>query len=235
MAQRFGSAGALAAIVLLAGGAVAQEAPPSRSVWIIPKLGFVSGGGGSYGPKCSGPGCVAPSQPTTNFDDDSSFGVGADVLATLTPNLRLGGGMMVDRGSKVTASGFSESLGTELSWNGVVEGVLPVSRVVSLVAHGQLGVLFLFAGDDLKNTVDATRRGCSNACDVDGGPYKTFTFGFGGALVARVSSRVALRGDLMLQEYTAMNLVTVKSGGTEQSTSISGHRVWVMAGFEIGF
>jgi hypothetical protein len=32
-----------------------------------------------------------------------------------------------------------------------------------------------------------------------------------------------------------MNLVTVKGGGTEQSTSISGHRIWVLLGIELGF
>jgi opacity protein-like surface antigen len=92
----------------------------------------------------------------------------------------------------------------------------------------------LFPGGDLQNAINDTKNRCTGTCDVDGGPYKSFTFGLGGGVVGKVSDSVGLRGDLLYQQYTSMDLLKTTAGGNTVTDNLSGHRFWFLLGVEFG-
>jgi hypothetical protein len=227
------SAGIVGSLVFGAPTVAAQEkAPPS--VYIVPKVGLRVGGTFTRDVQCSGTSqCGSLNTSSIDLDDKSEPGLGADVLFPVAPKLRVGGGLFYVTETKAEYQGRSGKLGSDLSLHGVVEGVFPVSPVVSFTVRAQLGLLMLFPGGDLKDEIDSNKRLCGSSCSVDDGPYKAFTYGVGGGVLVDVGG-FGLRGDVLYQAFTSMTVEKVSGGGAEASYDVSGHRVWLLVGGDFG-
>jgi hypothetical protein len=226
-------AGIAGSLVFGAPTIAAQEKTPP-SVYIVPKIGLRAGGTFTRQLKCSGSTrCSSLNTSSIDLDDKSEPGFGADVLFPVTPKIRVGGGLFYVTETKAEYQGRSGKLGTDMSLHGIVEGVFPVSPVVSFTVRAQLGLLMLFPGGDLKDEIDSNKRLCGSSCSVDDGPYKAFTYGVGGGVLVDVGG-FGLRGDVLYQAFTSMTVEKVSGGGAEASYDVSGHRIWLLVGGDIG-
>jgi opacity protein-like surface antigen len=221
------------AVAVVASDASAQEAA-DKSVFIVPRVGFIVAGGGTSTNTCSGATCGVTGNVGYDYDDKSSVGLGVDVLAKVAPMIRVGGGLLWDPSSKASAFNVTQTYGSDLTINAIVEGVFPVAPKLDVIAHGQLGLFLLFPGGDLQNSIDSAKSACTGSCDVNGGPYKSFTFGLGGGAVYHATDLIGVRADLLYQQITSLDLLTTKTNGTETAQNISGHRFWLLLGVEFG-
>jgi hypothetical protein len=208
----------------------AQTEPAQHSFYIVPKLGLLLDGGGDTTSSCSG--ALCPTRPSLSLDDKSDPVLGVDFLASITKNVRLGGGLLYVTGSKYATGGFTQSVGTDLSLVGIVEGVFPVSSTVSLAARGQLGAIVLFPGGALKDRQNADRAACGNVCTVSEGPFGAFTWGIGGGGIFDVGP-LGLRADILYQGISSLTFNSV-TGAVEGSEKYTGHRFWFLVGGDIG-
>jgi hypothetical protein len=222
-------------IVSLTSAASAQNASTDHGIYLVPKAGLLVTGSGDTSIKCSGAAC-----PTNlrgiSLDDKSGPVFGFDVLARVMPNLRVGGGLLYVTDSSYRANGFTQSVGTDLSLLGIVEGVFPVSPIISLSVRGQLGMLVLFPGGALKDQQNADKARCPT-CNVSEGPFTGFTWGIGGGGIFDVGP-LGLRADLLYQGITSLTLQkesqSVAGNTIEATQSYSGGRLWFLVGGDIG-
>lgn len=204
------------------------------------RFGIPVGGGGELEPDCSG-NCSSFDGQTADFDEASSMALGGDLLFHLSPEFRLGAGLLYVSGTAVEVDGESRDtdFGSDLSLMAVAEGVFDVGPTTALTVRGQAGLFTLFPGGDLEDAIDQLKDVCNNAttgsCDVDDGPYPGFTFG-GGPGVRIALEKIALRVDLLFQWYSVKNLMRVNGQGVNGEIDISytwsGQRYFLSGGLE---
>jgi hypothetical protein len=223
----------------------APAAPRERSGFVgLARIGFVLTGGGEGEQECDGPDaiCAAVGEDRQDYDDESGLVLGADFMGYLTPNLRLGAGLLyvVDSSIQIDGSDQELDLGSDLSLQIVVEGLLDVGPQTALALRGQGGMLLLFPDDDLEDIISLleqdceTVQGAGGSCDVKDGPFVGWTVGAGFGVVHDID-RVALRADLMLQFYglsTTGQEANFAGDDIETTIGFSGHRVLVAGGLE---
>jgi hypothetical protein len=234
------------ATLLVAAPLRAQEhegATRSGAVF-VPRLGFLLAGSGEAESDCSGSGAAGATCPEieagdTDYDDESGFGFGVDILGNLSQNFRLGGGLWFVPDGELEGDADTE-YGSDLSLFFVAEGLLDVAPRVALSGRFLLGGLILFPSEDLEDAVDTLETACDQAraagasCDVNDGPYLGPTFGAGVGVVGSLG-RVALRGDFIAQWYS-VDVASVEASGAggelETSINLSGTRFWLTMGLE---
>lgn len=217
---------------------------------LYPKLGFLLTGSGDYkyDDSYSGSTTDKPSPSSKSVDDKSGFAIGADFLGSVTPNLRLGGGLLWVPSLKAKIGDTERTAGNQFNVAGIVEPVFPISPTVALALRGQGGISFLIPGSDLGDEIDNKKKSCSEdtaagdpKCDVSGSLGLGWNAGGGGGAIVDVGSGVRLRLDLLMQymsqglwSYSHTHRVSGDSGTYthDVSYSISGTRFWIFAGFE---
>jgi hypothetical protein len=218
----------------------AYGAPPLRPerAGFVPvlHLGLVIGGGGEREYDCSGDGCGGSSD-SEDYDDKTNLVFGADFLGHLSPNLRLGGGLLFAPSTQAEDDDGDADLGSDLSIFGIVEGVFDAGPTVAFAVRGFVGVAMLFAGGDLEDQNDRIEESCKSDyldCDFDEGSSFAFTFGIGAGLIVGLDS-VGLRFDLVYQRYSGTGR-TVNYSDTyfdaKIEEQISGGRALLLAGLE---
>jgi hypothetical protein len=220
-----------------------QSRFPVQGFVFLPRLGFILTGSGEGEVDCSGTACGGASGADNDVDERSVFGLGGDVLYQMSPNLRLGLGLLLVPSTKFeTEAENTESYGIDLSTSFVVEGIFPVSPTFALTVRGQVGPTLLFAGGDQSDAIAQLERQCSTAkangatkCEVFDGPYLGYSFGLGGGVVFAASNRVRLRADLLYQRLSLPLLgydVEQPMGTTDARAHLSSGRLWLLPGVE---
>lgn len=131
---------------------------------------------------------------------------------------------------------------------GIIEPALPVSPTTAVLLRAQGGLSLLFPGGDVKNAIDDKKSSCSTAtasgdpnCTVYAGPGLGFTAGGGAGLVTALG-KTRLRADLLVQylsqgawhyEHTHQAVGSQGEYTHKVEYSLSGTRIWLMAGFEL--
>jgi hypothetical protein len=218
---------------------------------IHPMIGFLVTGKGDYkyDDSYSGSTTQTPAPTSSSSDEKSGFVLGADVLARVAPGIRAGGTILWVPSVQASTGGRDVSAGHQVMIGGVVEPVFAASPTVALALRGQLGVGLLFPGGDLGNQIDAKKASCSQdlaqgdpKCDVTAFGFG-WNLGAGGGVIASLGSGgLRLRSDLVVQ-YMSQGLWSYShthaaSAGAPEYThdvsySVSGVRVWLLAGLEI--
>jgi hypothetical protein len=254
------------------GAPTAGQINPSRGFVLLPRVGLIASGGGSSGFDCeangtqSGPACAGWKKiASTDYDDKSLLVFGVDTLFHVIPALRLGLGLTflpfynVDVHTGTTTRSYS--VGRELALQGIVEGLIPAGRIISVAIRGQGGVsmwipskdeAFLPATYDSNGNVSSQRsinqekEKCHESqtsastdfsCKVNEGPFWGYTMGLGAGMVFHLE-KIRLRGDL-LGQYTSWSawLVENNNAATNEhfkpTLSLSGMRYMLLFGVEI--
>lgn len=198
--------------------------------------GFIFAGGGELENECSGSACTY-TRVADDYDEESEFALGADLLGHVSPQFRLGGGLLFLPSVKVKVDGASRDakFGSELSAVIIGEGVFDVAPTTALTLRGMGGPLFLFPGKDLEDAIDGVKARCPS-CDVSDGPFVGYTFGVGGGGLFSVGN-VGLRAGLLFQYYGVRTLRVEGDTGTgtgtaEETLSSAGTRFMLTAGVE---
>lgn len=221
-----------------------QPAPaplPKRSGLVgVLRLGLLVGGSGEIQPECSGS-CAGFDTESTDFDDTSSVALSADLLVHLSPELRLGAGLLYVPSTALEVDGArqEDDLGSDLSAMLVAEGVFDVGRTTAITLRGQAGLIALFPGGELEDGIDELKQICGSAdgaCEVDDGPYAGLTLG-GGPGLRFALEKVALRLDLLFQWYRVENLLRTQGDGANGELDVSdtwtGTRFFLAGGLEL--
>ena len=257
MGKRIGSwVGALGVAgipaIAQAQGVVAYGQPqpaPDRGrtgVVVYPKLGFLLAGAGEAEADCSASGSATCTGATTDspidYEEKSGpVGIGLDVMGHLSPNFRLGGGLLYVFNTELEDDeGDQAELGSDLTVAAIGEGVFDVSPAVALAVRGQLGIEILFPDDDLDRTNDALKDDCQLAesaglkCEVKVGPYFGPTFGLGAGAIFGLRT-IALRADFLFQ-WSSVSVsgqkVSGMGGEIDTSGDFTGTRFWIFVGPE---
>lgn len=216
--------------------------PRPRSGFVgIARVGLPLGGSGTLKPQCEGQ-CGAFSLGKQDYDEASSLFAGAELLWHASPAVRLGAGLLATPTSQIEADGSSreDELGTDLSAQAVLEGVFDLGPKTWLALRGQAGLMTLFPGGDLSDSIDELETTCNQGgtrvCTVDDGPYLGFTFGGGPGLVFPLQ-KVNLRVDLWIQWYSLNDLLRTKSNSGSTNFDVgydsSGTRTILSGGLEL--
>lgn len=218
---------------------------------VHPFLGVLVTGSGDYhyDDSYSGDsGGLTPAPTTTSVDDASGFAAGVDVLGTVSPTVRVGGGLFWVPSMKATILGQDQKAGNQVLLDAIVEPIVPVSPKVAFAFRGQVGLGLLFTGGDLQKGIDAEKTACNQdlqdgdpKCDVSGSPTLGWNLGGGGGVIGN-TGRVRLRADVQMQyisqrlykrEHTHQAVAGVQGEYTHSETfSISGTRFWLLGGIE---
>jgi hypothetical protein len=221
------------------------EQPVERSGLVaIARMGFIFTGSGEGEQECDGPGsiCGVIGGVSEDYDDKSGFLVGVDLLGHVTPQVRLGGGLMYVFATSLEFDGESDEidLGSDLSTQVIVEGLVDVGPRTAIALRGQGGLIMLFPDDELSDLIDELEADCDQidaaggSCEVKDGPYVGWTVGAGVGVVHDLGG-AALRADLILQFYglpTAGQDVTFQGDDVETTLSFAGNRFILAAGVE---
>jgi hypothetical protein len=206
-------------------------------------LGLVAAGGGDTEFECEASIGSCSGFSGNDYDDASTFVIGADFLFKIVPKFRLGLGLMWIPTPSYDFEGSSDETDSGHEFAAVVvgEGVFPVADNVGIYARGQAGVMALVAGNDHADDIDNIKDLCTatvspdTTCDVSEGPFFGSTFGIGGGVMLLVGDSVSLRAGLLLQFYNTQYLSYKLSGGgasVEQTGRASGNRGILMVGAE---
>ncbi|MCK6537154.1 MAG: hypothetical protein L6Q84_29650 [Polyangiaceae bacterium] len=219
---------------------VAEPPPPQKqphrlgSVAFVPRLMLGVFGSGEIA--CDGSACGATSD--LDYDHQTDFGIGADVLFQVGSALRLGPGIayLPEYDIEPDVPGANDfTVGSDLDVSFVIEAAIPVSPQVWIVPRGQLGVKALMPSGDLEDVLDATKATCESGglsgCDSLEGARPGVQLGLGVGVMFPVSPSVRLRGDAMFQYYK-INLYTIEGGGLKAEENVTGSRGFLMAGAE---
>ncbi len=187
------------------------------------RFGLRMGGSGELDAECSGD-CSAFDGGSSDFDDATSFVIGGDLMVHLSPEFRLGAGLLFSPDTSIDVDGASEetSMGSDLSAMAVAEGVFDLNPKTAFTLRGQGGLFVLFPGGDLDDAIDRLKQICGSAssgsaCDVDDGPYPGFTLG-GGPGLRFALEKVALRVELLFQWYSVANVLRTQGNNTAGSS-----------------
>ena len=134
--------------------------------------------------------------------------------------------------------GSSASVGKDLSFVAIVEGVFPVAKRISAVVRAQGGAMLFFPGGIIDDMANRDRKICAAVgatCDIQDGTKLGYTYGAGAGLVFDVG-RVGLRADILWQGYhTRVLRETVSLSGASATLDnvLTGSRFWLFFGVEI--
>jgi hypothetical protein len=211
---------------------------------LLPRFGFVLGGGGDAEQECEGstPICNTLNATADDYDDESDPLIGFDLLGHLSHNLRLGAGLTWVTGTSVDIDGVGsqQDLGSDLSLQAIVEGLIDVGPQTAIAVRAQGGAILLIVGGDLENEIEGLEQDCESietaggSCEVKDGPFLGWTVG-GAAGVVHSLGDVALRADFMLQFYalrTAGQDVSIGGEDVETTFVLTGNRFVLTAGLE---
>ncbi len=199
----------------------------------MPRLMLAPSGSGTL--ECEGDGCV--SNRGRDYDHKSAFGLGADLLFRTGSVIRLGPGLAYTAEYDVEFDGASTdyTVGGDFTLSFVLEAAVPVSPTVWLVPRGQIGLLLLFPGGDLRDELDELKTQCNAAelsgCDSLDGARPGAQGGLGFGVMFAVGPDVRLRVDTMYQFYS-VNLYTVEGSYGDAAVNLNGSRGFLMAGVE---
>ena len=227
--------------------------PPRSGFTLVPRVGVLLAGGGTVDADCTttiGTGTCALEEE--EIGDASWLLIEVDGLYHATPALRLGvGATWAPLAALRNENDQRRTIGQELSFVGVLEGVVPVSDAAAFVPRGQAGVGLLLPGGDLAGLPDDFEeehctpiRGAGGECDANDGSNVGFTFGLGLGFVFDVLSRspgrtersLGIRADLLLQAigYSVFEERSTLGADTrESSLDYSTARIWLMGGVEL--
>ncbi|MBK7578586.1 MAG: hypothetical protein IPI67_00135 [Myxococcales bacterium] len=111
--------------------------------------------------KCAGSDC--PSIRTEDYDDKSGLVLGADFFGHLSPQFRLGGGLLFAPNTKMETSDGSAKVGSDLSLLAIGEGVFDVGPTTALALRLFVGPAIVIAGSDLKDENDSINDSCNRS------------------------------------------------------------------------
>ncbi len=208
-------------------------------------LGIVTNGSGkgSYDCKATGLGACS-SLPDEDYDEKSSFVLGADLLFRVVPKFRLGFGFfwVPTPTIKYKVASSEEESGHQIDTVFVAEGMFPVADTVGIYVRGQVGVTMLIAGNDHQDQIDAVKAACKNgngsgaSCDTNEGPFFGPTFGLGVGVNVLVGDSVGLRAGLAGQFYSVPYIDSKVSGGgssVDETVTATGNRGFLLIGLEL--
>jgi hypothetical protein len=215
--------------------APAHEEPAGEigTVSFVPRLMLAPFGSGTL--ECEGDGCVT--NEGVDYDHKSAFGFGADVMFRVGSVMRLGPGLayMTEHDIELDGSSDDYTIGSEFTLSFVLDAAIPVSPTVWLVPRGQIGLLLLFPGGDLRDNLDELKTQCEAAgisgCDSLEGARPGVQGGLGFGVMFAVSPNVRLRADAMYQFYS-VNVYTLEGPGVDAAVNFNGSRGFLMAGAE---
>ncbi|MBK7585516.1 MAG: hypothetical protein IPI67_35690 [Myxococcales bacterium] len=220
-----------------ASGAAAAPAAAAHKVRsgfaAVVRAGYIVTGSGERDTKCTGSDC--PSIRTEDYDDKSGLVLGADFFGHLSPQFRLGGGLLFAPNTKMETSDGSAKVGSDLSLLAIGEGVFDVGPTTALALRLFVGPAIVIAGSDLKDENDSINDSCKQVnCKFDEGSNAALSYGVGGGVIVDVGS-VALRFDLLQQWYSGKGRKVDYSGSGVDATieeEISGSRTLVAVGLD---
>lgn len=219
----------------------AQDSHPHAGTFVpVLRAGTLLGGKGTIRDDCSATdGSCSGSSTSGDYEDKADFALAADGLYQASRKFRFGlGGLLVTSPAYKLPDGSTFRSGTESSFMGVVEGYFPTSPHFALTLRGSFGAMLLFPGADHQDSIDAMQHSCDGTaanCNVGLGPFVGPTGGIGLGMVIGFSD-VRMRIDLQSQAYSLKFESFDASLGAEHTSlteTISGSRVWAMAGVEL--
>jgi hypothetical protein len=201
--------------------------------------GLLLSGDGDFKIECDGD--CGDTSDEESVDDVSGLLLAGDVLFPAGKNIDVGFGLMY-----VTKTELEErdefELGSDLSAVGIGQLRVPLQPKMAFAGRALGGLLVLFPGGELEDSIDAMKDVCDEApasatCDLDEGPYLGFTLGASGGIRYH-TGQVVLTADLLLQYINIFNMLDteVAEGGQSIETWIdyAGTRFWLVAGVEFG-
>jgi hypothetical protein len=226
--------------------AVADEKP--KLVIVVPRAGLLAASSAEIELEvdCNAAaeqlfGAESCSSASEDFNESVAFGVGADLLFSLSRNVRLG----IGAGYRFTFDGEFDVPGADeveggslLSLHGVGDFAIPASPQIDVVLRVAVGPSFLFEGGDLEDSNEEQRDFCntqSGTCEVGGSPHVGLLIGIGGGVAIRTGS-VRLRPELMYERgMHSLSSVEQSESGLEitQSQSLTSNRLWLTFGVEL--
>ncbi len=225
----------------VAPGTAAVPGSHPRPGTVVPVLraGMLLAGKGTMRDECSATDGSCGGTVSADYDDKADFALAADGLYQASRKFRFGlGGLLVTAPAYKLPDGSTFRSGTESSFMGVLEGYFPTSPNFALTLRGSFGAMLLFPGADHQQAIDDAQHSCDGSaanCHVGLGPFIGPTGGVGVGMVIGFSD-VRMRIDLQSQAYSMKIQSLDASAGAEHvsfSETITGSRVWAMAGVEL--
>ncbi|MFW5741346.1 MAG: hypothetical protein ACOC1F_13380 [Myxococcota bacterium] len=199
---------------------------------------MIVGGGGADSVECDGSDCGFP-DGHWDYDHNSAFLLGADLLWTAGSTIRLGPGLQFGSTAQVEPGSSQDvEVGSDVSLNFVLEAMFPVGETVWLGPRGQLGAIVLIPSGDKEDYLEARKDVCEgnnlDNCDVFDGPYYGLNFALGGGVVFAVSDSVRLRADVMAQGYAihVYSWEPSNDGDASITETLAGTRTYLLGGVE---
>lgn len=217
----------------------AQDTHPRPGTFVpVLRAGMLLGGKGTLRHECSSNDGSCNDSSSTDYEDKADLALAADGLYQVSRKFRFGlGGLLVTAPAYKLPDGNFRS-GTESSFMGVAEGYFPTSPTFALTLRGSFGAMLLFPGAEHQQAIDDTQHSCDGAamqCQVGMGPFYGPTGGIGVGMVIGMSD-ARLRIDLQTQAYSLKIQSLEASAGSAHlsaSETITGSRIWAMAGVEL--
>lgn len=216
----------------------------SRTGFVFaPRLGLTVGGATHLGLECEESGDLGcGSFSVLDHKEASGFGISADALYGLIPELRLGGTLLWIPRAKGDANSEVRRLGTEVQLQAVAEGVFDLLDRLAVTVRVQGGGTVLKPTGFIDDVVKQAQDDCEMArdagvdCTVHDGPYFAPVFGGGAGILVQTKSAARVRLDFLFQTQT-MPIYEQKAtsdGGTVEATvTMDQSRFWLLGGFEI--
>ncbi len=220
--------------------AAAAEASPFAAV---ARVGYLLAGKATLDADCRVSSALGDCRlEERDTDDTSVLLVEADALYSPAPGFRLGLGVMWAPLAAVDdTKDARDTLGHEVSFVGILEGLVPVSERVTFTARGHGGIATLFVGGDLGEAIDDLNvacgplRGAGGSCEASEGGGVGFTFGLGAGFTFDTGP-LGIRADLLAQSVSYRLAETREALGTAQRNAaidlVSG-RLWLLVGAEL--
>ncbi len=220
---------------------------PLEGMAFVPRLGLVMPSSGEGETSCDGSGCEAAGLLEGEGDYDLTYGfaVGAELLFSLSPLIRIGPSLILGLGIEAEtedADGDDDTadFGMIGNLNFVFELTPQVSPTVWLTPRAQLGLAMYNATGDAADFEDDMKEGCEDAGGVDGcesytGPHLGWGFGLGMGAMFSVSPSIRLRGDLMWNYYSisTFSLSSSDLDVDDYSNTVSGSQIMLLGGIEL--
>lgn len=210
----------------------ALEDEPLPHVLLVPRVGFLLSGIARDTLSCDGVGC-ARSDVSVDLTDQSGVSFALDALAPITRNLRLGLMMLYVPRTRLQGA----ATGSDATVAPVVEGVLPLSRSLSVFGRAHVGATLLFA-DSINSAPASVTSSSTSDCCISDGKHGAFVFGFGGGLVVAAARHFDLRAEFLYQRTTPMSVFSsteLVAGNPANSTGkLVSDRLWLLLGVEWG-
>ncbi|MCC6901567.1 MAG: hypothetical protein IT377_21530 [Polyangiaceae bacterium] len=199
--------------------------------------GGIFSGTGVAKQECDGEACPSNLE-STEYSEVPSYALSLDTLHHTSRDFRIGVGVGLVPKLAVQESGERYELGTAVSVDLVLEGVIDLSKKTALTLRGRVGLSVLDPSGELEDEASATSRACDEyesntygSCDAEQGPYLGAQIGAGAGLLVNLGG-LGLRVDLEVQAQTLKTL-GVDADGTESAVRFQGIRPMLLAGIEL--